>query len=47
MRKGAISRKTNETAIDVDVDIDGAGAANVSTGIGFFDHMLDQLRAIR
>jgi imidazoleglycerol-phosphate dehydratase len=43
MRKGAISRKTNETQIDVSVDLDGAGAANISTGVGFFDHMLDQL----
>lgn len=43
MRKGAISRKTNETAIDVEVDLDGAGASKISTGVGFFDHMLDQL----
>jgi len=43
MRKGAVSRKTNETAIDVAVDLDGSGKADVSTGVGFFDHMLDQL----
>jgi imidazoleglycerol-phosphate dehydratase len=43
MRKGAVSRKTNETQIDVDVDIDGSGSAKISTGVGFFDHMLDQL----
>ena len=43
MRKGAISRKTNETAIEAAVDLDGAGKADVSTGVGFFDHMLDQL----
>ncbi len=43
MRKGAVSRKTNETAIDVEVEIDGAGAAKIATGVGFFDHMLDQL----
>ena len=43
MRKGAISRKTNETQIDVDVDLDGSGAAKIATGVGFFDHMLDQL----
>ena len=43
MRKGAISRKTNETAIEVAVDLDGSGNADVSTGVGFFDHMLDQL----
>ena len=43
MRKGAISRKTNETAIEVEVDLDGAGVAKIATGVGFFDHMLDQL----
>jgi imidazoleglycerol-phosphate dehydratase len=43
MRRGAISRKTNETAIEVAVDLDGSGKAEVSTGVGFFDHMLDQL----
>jgi len=43
MRKGAISRKTNETAIDVEVDLDGSGASRIATGVGFFDHMLDQL----
>jgi imidazoleglycerol-phosphate dehydratase len=43
MRKGAVSRKTNETAIDVAVDLDGSGKSDVQTGVGFFDHMLDQL----
>ena len=43
MRKSAISRKTNETSIDVEVNLDGAGAAKIATGVGFFDHMLDQL----
>ncbi len=43
MRKGAVSRKTNETAIDVAVDLDGSGKADIKTGVGFFDHMLDQL----
>ena len=43
MRKGEISRKTNETSIDVSVDLDGSGATNIATGVGFFDHMLDQL----
>ncbi len=43
MRKGAISRKTNETAIEIEVDLDGAGLAKIATGVGFFDHMLDQL----
>jgi imidazoleglycerol-phosphate dehydratase len=43
MRKGAVSRKTSETAIEVALDLDGTGQAEVSTGVGFFDHMLDQL----
>ncbi len=43
MRKGAVSRKTNETGIEVEVDLDGSGTSDVSTGVGFFDHMLDQL----
>ncbi len=43
MRTGAITRKTSETAIEVAVDLDGSGKADVATGVGFFDHMLDQL----
>jgi imidazoleglycerol-phosphate dehydratase len=43
MRKAKVSRKTKETAIEVDVDLDGSGAARISTGIGFFDHMLEQV----
>src|SRR6202050_3374854 len=43
MRKGAVSRKTNETSVEVEVDLDGSGAAKIATGVGFFDHMLDQL----
>ena len=43
MRKGAISRRTNETAIEIEVDLDGAGLAAIATGVGFLDHMLDQL----
>src|SRR5271155_3348873 len=43
MRKGAVSRKTNETSIEVEVDLDGSGLAKITTGVGFFDHMLDQL----
>ena len=43
MRKGAVTRRTNETEITVELDLDGSGSAKVATGIGFFDHMLDQL----
>ncbi len=42
-RSAEISRKTNETEIAVSIDVDGAGRADMSTGVGFFDHMLDQL----
>lgn len=43
MRTGTISRKTNETSIDVSLNLDGTGVYAVSTGIGFLDHMLEQL----
>jgi imidazoleglycerol-phosphate dehydratase len=43
MRKGAITRKTKETSIEIAVDLDGTGASDIATGVGFFDHMLDQL----
>ena len=43
MRRGEISRNTNETRIAVDLDLDGTGIYDVSTGIGFLDHMLEQL----
>ncbi|MDF2370805.1 MAG: imidazoleglycerol-phosphate dehydratase HisB [Rhizobiaceae bacterium] len=42
-RRGEISRKTNETDIAVKIDIDGSGVSDIATGIGFFDHMLEQL----
>lgn len=43
MRIGEIHRKTAETSIDVRVDLDGTGVYNIATGIGFLDHMLEQL----
>ena len=43
MRKGAVARKTKETNIEVALDLDGSGMSDISTGVGFFDHMLDQL----
>ncbi len=43
MRQATITRKTSETAIEVRLDLDGTGRADVKTGVGFFDHMLDQL----
>lgn len=42
-RKASVSRTTNETAISASVFIDGTGTGKISTGVGFFDHMLDQL----
>ena len=43
MRTGAVKRKTKETDVEVAVVLDGQGRADVSTGIGFLDHMLDLL----
>lgn len=43
MRQASIARKTNETDIQVSVNLDGTGTYTVSTGIGFLDHMLEQL----
>ncbi|MDD4880923.1 MAG: imidazoleglycerol-phosphate dehydratase HisB [Gallionellaceae bacterium] len=43
MRKSEVSRATLETRITVDIGLDGTGVANLATGIGFLDHMLDQV----
>ena len=43
MRSYSITRKTKETEINVEVSIDGTGKSKIDTGIGFLDHMLDQL----
>ncbi len=42
-RKASIERATKETSIAVSVDLDGVGKSDITTGVGFFDHMLEQL----
>ncbi len=43
MRQASVARNTNETRISASVDLDGTGSYDIATGIGFLDHMLEQL----
>jgi imidazoleglycerol-phosphate dehydratase len=43
MRQAQVERKTNETDIALSIDLDGTGSYDIETGIGFLDHMIDQL----
>jgi imidazoleglycerol-phosphate dehydratase len=42
-RRGRVERTTRETSITVELEIDGTGRTAIATGVGFFDHMVDQL----
>ncbi len=42
-RSASVTRKTNETSVEIDLTIDGTGRSSIDTGIGFLDHMLEQL----
>lgn len=43
MRKATINRKTNETDVALSINLDGNGSYKIDTGVGFLDHMIDQL----
>ena len=43
MSKGSIKRETKETSINVEVNLDGTGQSKINTGIGFLDHMMEQI----
>ncbi len=43
MRKASLDRKTTETQVSVSIDLDGTGAFDIKSGVGFLDHMLEQL----